>query len=280
MKKIIKKIKDNVAYTIIVLVALFSYVTFGLSLFNQWSIPLAISGLTMLFAFFATLIEPILKKQRIQVFDWVAMVLNFICFIVLLSIYITVIPDSDFRNTVLILSSASIGGVLTLMGVGLSIKYTRIYKEDDRLEELKPHLFIISDTRWNTLAKDKQAAAIVPLSKDQEKNNITVNYGYKYKLELIRIANSDLSISVLRGIYFDDEFVRFKYEMPLTKDSYTTLFFESFIFGTNHRIKNVSLLCEDILQNQYLVKLGFDVKKIHGKFLLLIQSAYSAELLK
>lgn len=279
MKKIIKRIKDNVAYTIIVLVALFSYVTFGLSLFNQWPIPLAISGLTMLFAFFATLIEPILKKQRIQVFDWVAMVLNFICFIVLLSIYITVIPDSDFRNTVLALSSASIGGILTLMGVGLSIKYTRIYKEDDRLEELKPHLFIISDTRWNTLAKDKKASAIVPVSEDQERN-IETSYEYEYKLETIRIANSDSSISVLRGIYFDDEFVRFKYELPLTKDSYTTLFFESFIFGINHKIKNVSLLCEDILQNQYLVKLGFDVKKIHGKYLLLIQSAYNAELLK
>lgn len=280
MKKIIRKLKNNITYSIIVLVALISYITFGLSLFNQWEIPLAISGLIMLFAFFATLIEPILKKQRIQVFDWVVMVLSFICFIILLALYITAIPHSDFKNTVLALSSASIGGILTLMGVGLSIKYTRIYKEDDRLKELKPHLFIISGTRWSTLAKDKQTAAIVPLSKDQENNNITVNYDYEYKLELIRIANSDLSISVLRGIYFDDEFVRFKYEMPLTKDSYTTLFFESFIFGTNHKIKNVSLLCEDILQNQYLVKLGFDVKKTHGKYLLLIQSAYNAELLK
>lgn len=273
MSNLLRRLRKNLALIITVTVEAISYVIFIISLFNSNEISLSISGLLIVATLLISFIIPILQREKILIIDWIFMLISLVGFVVLLSCYISTIPIDNLRITILQISAASIGGLLTLSGVGLSLKYTRIYKEEDRIEELKPHLYIIGEMRWSSLPKEKRTETVIDFA-DDCKESLAVAFNFEYKIRFLRIGNSDLSIAILRGLRFNNEILRFKYELPLTKDSQTSIYFDSFIVGLNEELTHISLLCEDIMQNEYVIELGFDIDERGASSEILFKSAH------
>jgi len=267
---------NNIVYFSLFFVYLISSAVFAIALFNNQTILSYAAGLTMLLVMPGIILCPLLNKEAIPIIDWVMMAFFYITFVLFLSFFIFAIADDNLRIIVTALASSSIGGLLTLTGVGLTVKYTRLHREEEHLERIKPHIFAISDYRWESFSKEKRIIQVISLDKESISN--TQNKQYSYSFSHIYIANSDLSLSVLRGIYLNDVFFRFEYEVILTKDSYNEFYFDENIFKIPDKLESLELLCEDIMQNQYLVKIGYKIlEKNNGCSCILVMSTYNPE---
>ena len=245
----------------------------------RWIVVVSICGVGLIFAMLSLFLEPLFSKKRLNLFDIVAMIASFVSFIVLLALYISAIDNENLRVVLTALVAASLGGLLTLSGVAISIKYTRIYREEEILENLKPHFYVVSDARWNSLDKEKQISKTVPYIVDEGGADENLQHPTKYRLDHIRLGNPDLSICSLYGLSVDNLFIKFTYEIPLTKDSFTALIFAHLMIDSDEEINDISLICEDIRNNFYAIKLGFITKNssyFEGKEIQ-IKSTFPAE---
>ena len=97
-------------------------------------------------------------------------------------------------------------------------------------------------------------------------NNITVintNFGskLKYKINDFLLSNTDFSDFVLKAVVIDENICKIEPNWYIKKNATIRIYFENYVF-TNKEIENIYILSEDLLGNDYQIKLDFESKDV------------------
>ena len=190
----------------------------------------------------------------------ISMIFEFIPSILLIAYLIYTIPNEEFRNVLVPIVAATLGGMITLTGVYLTIKKSESDKKDEELAKAKPIMFAIDgDNR-----SDNTTSVLKILLHSNEKNDgleSASDEELAYTIPEISLFNSDMSNVVICGIKINN--VVHLYDSPqiIHKDSYVILQ-EELRFKFNDDIEHISLLVKDILNNEYELETIFNIEKI------------------
>lgn len=222
---------------------------------------LTVIGFLLLFFSFAVLIRPLLTKDKIDALEILFIV---ICSFLLIAAVITYAynppkqgePD---KGGVIQILAAVIGGLITLYGVGLTIKFNRLEKEKDEIEKAKPNVFPIGEDTWVQLEEKTKIKRDLYVRTDLSNFEIAKKTDKGYYFAPLLLANSDMSMCTLKGIGINDEkFVVFHYDNILLKGS-NCGFFIDYNFKINETIKSVQLVLGDMFGNTYSCYVSFDI---------------------
>ena len=175
-----------------------------------------------------------------------------------LSIYlIYIIPNKDIQNIVIPVISAVYGGLITLVGVALTIRKSDKDRKDDEIKKAKPLVFIVSQ-----INSSKETAIYRFMYSERCRGSLkTANKNKKfYSLPLMSISNTDYSHCVVLGFRINNDYHIFDVGQVLQKESLMVLR-NDFNFNYNDDINYVSILIKDMLDNIYELELNYSIDK-------------------
>ena len=254
-----KKIALEITFVSLLLAA---YVLLIISICLKFEYGIAISLVVLFVCFLFAIIKSLIKSGSYRWYDWLEPLLAFISIIVILIVFIASFPP-EIKDAVIQLSSATIGGSLTLYGVGITIRHSKMEKEREETKRARPIVFPISETTWGGISKEKRTCVLVDINEKFSELKMSEEKD-KYVLSYILIANSDASLCSLFGILVNNKLIKFEYEQVLAKNSYNLININSgygFSFVLEENIKSVSVLLTDILGNVYECISRFEVDK-------------------
>ena len=250
----------------------------------KWSnTALTFIGGFLLFFSFAVLIRPLLTKDKIDIIETAFII---ICSFLLIAAIVTYAynppkegePD---KSGVIQIIAAVVGGLITLYGVGLTIKFNRIAKEEDEVNKAKPNVFPIGEQTWIQLDEKSKIQRDLFVRKDLSNFEEAKKTDKGYFFAPLLLANSDLSMCTLKGIGINDgKFVVLHYDNILLKGS-NCCFFIDYKFKTDEIINSVQLVFGDMLGNTYSCYVSFyvDEKKNRKKNPIYITSVLKTVLM-
>lgn len=255
-----------------------AYIVFLVSLFRGWNAGVIVGAIIIFICMLFAIIKPLISKSKIRLMDWIDIIINILGAVVLVIAFASA-SDSNVKDAVIQVSAATIGGLLTLYGVGITIKYNQLEKKEYELKRIKPYIFPISEVTWGNLPKEKKRILDVAIS--EEKSDIKPSKDKKnnYRIDSLLIANSDQSMCALCGILLDDKIINFEYSNVLLKDSFN-LALVQYDFALEEDPETMYLLLEDMLHNNYLAELRFETKKQDRKKIIQVKSILDIELIE
>lgn len=259
-----KALKNNLNLVIdgiICLILVISYILFAVALFNKHEGFLGISLGIIFGSLITQTIIILVQKNRLSVLDAILLVINFVSTIVFVVVFIYLIEDEKLRDVLVPVVSSLLSGLLTLTGVCLTIKYTRISKEEEEIKKYRPVVFPLSSITWNNLKNEKRST--VYLEVDEENSDLKyTKKGQTFEINSFWITNSDASLCSLFGILVNNKLIKFKYEQVLSKDSSNMVVLGSngFSFSLeDEKVEEISLLLTDMLDILYEMIVRFSV---------------------
>ena len=223
-------------------------------------IPSIVLSVVNASCFVLAIINPLLSKHKTDLFDIVTAVWCSIVFALLAVSYMFFIPDEKLSNITLTVVSSTIGGFLTLLGVGLTIKHAKLTKEEDEIKALRPTIFMIDESTWKTIPKDKKIVTKIGVNDEFSDFKRADKTKERYELSPMFIANSDLSLCDVYGIMINEQLIKFQFERVLPKNSLSKLSFE-YQFEFDEDIESVSIILEDVFHNAYIAYANFEISK-------------------
>lgn len=226
-------------------------------------------GLIMIIIFMNLSKSVSLPKERTGVERW-GMIQDFI-FGIVMSIYlIYIIPNKDVQNVVIPVISAVYGGIITLVGVVLTIKKSDKDRKEDEIKKAKPLVFVV-DPR--TISSERENPINRCLhSMDTKGTLISANKRNRYyTLPIIAISNADYSHSVLIGFRVNDNYHIYDVGQVLLKNSLFVMY-NDFAFICQQEIKYVALLIKDMLDNIYELELNIEIEQYKKENMIQIVS--------
>ena len=250
-------------------ISITSFIVFIIALGTGNILMLGVSLLLIFLSLVILIFNTLFKRTRYTTFELIELFCNFIITIVFVIAFLSSIQNDDIKSVAVPISSSVIGGLLTLTGVGLTIKYARIEKEEDEIKKAKPIIFPISDDAWNNLDNEKRTEIIADIDKEESDIKEDLKSSEAYIIRYITLANSDSSLCSLSGIEINNKKIFFKYGQMLAKNSNNIIFLDSgegFRFVCKDKIENVNLLVSDILDNVYRARINFEIDNYNIRF--------------
>ena len=209
---------------------------------------------------FVFVLYPLIKKERTNFWEII-----FVVFCILLLVAGVIIFDSlakgTLRDPVIQISAAAIGGLISLYGIGLTIKYNRIHKEEDDIEKAKPNIFPISKQMWDSLDKNMKYVKDIEIRNDLSTVSERTKGNYTYQIVSVFVANSDLSMCTFKGMIVNgNDNIVFQYDNILLKGS-NNCFNINYFFKTSDELNNLQLVLGDMLGNVYACCVSFVVEE-------------------
>ena len=174
-----------------------------------------------------------------------------------LSIYlIFVIPNKELQQVVIPIVAAVYGGLITLVGVTLTIRKADNDRKAEEISKAKPVVFVCNyrnttfDSGMVKILESKKAQGTLKKASEKSKN--------KYSLRYINLENSDYSIVSLVGFMINDDCHFYDVGQILPKNTRYRMN-SDFEFEYNKKIKTVSLIIQDMLHNLYEFETEFDI---------------------
>lgn len=202
-------------------------------------------------------LQVLLKEERLNIYDWILLYTYYvlaICFLVLL---LPKIKETELKEVLIPMASTAMGGFITLLGVGISIKYSRIDKKEEEIKKCKPRVFPISESTLTCLKN------IIRTEIETAKWNGSLkkasNNGKNYQIRNLFLGTSDLSMCTYDGIIVDDDILWFDEGIVLLKNQNYNLIHNICFKGK--RPKEIWLLLTDMLENTYKIQACFDIKE-------------------
>jgi len=254
--RIKRMIPDIIAIAIYVL----AYIVFVISLITNLVVLAYVTGIILMFGLLYFCFSPLFKKSSINFLDWLFATISYISFAVIAGVYIAVIPDSTTREVFLAITASSLGGLLTLFGVGITIKYTRLDKKEDELKSAKPTVFSISPATWSTIPKDQKRVVSIDVAEKWSDLKKPTKGQKRYRFKPIFIANADVSLCMVYGLMVNEKMIKFDYELVLLKNSFNCLVID-YDFYISEKIETVEIVLEDFLHNTYTCEARIDLPK-------------------
>lgn len=204
--------------------------------------------------------KPLTTNEKMGVLGWLESIMYFTVSIILVSVYIfTIVPDDNKATAITILSTC-IGGLMTLYGVGVTIKYSRIDKRNDELKRIRPNIVFISPNSWNNLPSDKKMSFIVDVNEEQSDLKTANKASKKSMFFPIRMANLGETMVTVFGVLINDSIIKFDYESVLIKNSFNE-FIINYKFEPPQHIDEIIMVVEDIQRNIYFAKMRFNIEE-------------------
>lgn len=223
-------------------------------------VPTIVLSIVNATCFILSMINPLLAKVRTGMFEIITAVWFSIVFVLIAVAYMYYIPNDKLSNIVLTIVSSTLGGFLTLLGVGLTIKHAKIVKEEDEIKALRPSVYMIDESTWKTIPKDKKITTKVGINDEFSDFERADKTKTRYELSPLFIANSDVSICDIYGIMINEQLIKFQFERVLPKNSLSKLTFD-YQFEFEGNIESIDIILEDVFHNAYLAHANFDVSK-------------------
>ena len=267
--------KETIISSIWLVIYLSAFICLLVALPNKFQMMAFISTVVIFSCSVFTVFRPLISKDKIKVFDWVEIIVNLPLTILLISAYIASIQEDNLRNTLIPIVAATIGGLLTLFGVGITIKYNRLAKQEEYLRQIKPYIFVVSDLTWSSIAKDKKETAQILVNEKMSTFKDSIGEKKTYEIKYLRLGCSDISMCAFSGIVINKHnLIKFDFERILLKNSYVHLhIYHRFEFS--EEIQSVELLLEDMLHNPYVAEARFTISEPNnGVSSILIESLY------
>jgi len=203
--------------------------------------------------------KPLTTNEKMGILSWLETIAYFVVSVVLISIYVFSIAPENDKTTALTILSSCIGGLLTLYGVGVTIKYARIDKRIDELKRIRPNVIPISSKSWEKLSPDKKISFVVDINEESCDLKIAARNSKQLAFNPIRIANLGDSMVTIFGLYVNGCLIKFDYESVLIKNSFNEIVLDV-KFELNEPIEEVIVVFEDIQRNVYFAKMRFDIE--------------------
>ena len=225
---------------------------------EAWQISFMIA---VLCSSFIIVVYPLFKKEKTSLAELIFVFASFAILIVSVIVFASVSTDK-YREPIIQVSAAVVGGLLALYGVGITIKINRLQKEKDDIEKAKPNIFPFGEDFWNHLSDKLKYERHIEVRPDlcnliEAKKNEAF-----YKFAPIRLANSDLSMCTFNGIGINDKyFVVFQYNNVILKESNNYLIVD-YCFKFNKEIESIQLVLGDMYGNIYSCYASFKLNKI------------------
>lgn len=259
--------KVNLVETIIELIFVALYLTLFILLMlaakNQWD-----EGWTIIFMSSILVLSligavyPLIKKESITKSELAIVI---ICFLLLIFAVIVfgAVSTGIYREPFIQVSSALVGGLLALYGVGMTIKYNRLDKEKDEINKAKPNIFPIGREMWSSLDKTSKTVRTIEINEHLTTLEKAKKGDVCYGFDPFFLANSDQSMCTIKGIIINDnEFIVFQYDNVLLKEGNYCFILEH-DFKYSDEIKTIQFVTGDMLGNTYGCYMSFilDEKK-------------------
>ncbi len=211
-------------------------------------------GLIMINTFISLANEAAFPREKHVVDKWI-MVFDFIIGVAISVYLMYIIPNQTLQNIIIPIVSAIYGGLLTLVGVALTIKQSNADKKEDEIKKAKPLVFVLdkesrkhlgSQIERKTMFSETQNGSLES-AKDGEKS---------YCLHYFGLANSDYSYCTVRGFVINRDYHFYDYGQVLAKNVKMN-FRSDFKFKYNKEIKYVAILLQDMMDNYYELEVQF-----------------------
>ena len=176
-----------------------------------------------------------------------------------LSIYLIYkIPNPDFKEIVVSVVAAVYGGLITLVGVGWTIRKSDHDRKEEQIQKNRPLVFIVNPT-------GEQAKKYIEVQLDKfYSNGEGFSGSAKYYLDYFMIKNADYSFSSLKGICINNDLIYMSIAQVFDKGkTYRCIF--NLQFKYREKIKKVYLLLEDLFEHYYALEVNFKTMKGKGK---------------
>ncbi len=219
-----------------------------------------IGGLLLFFSF-TILIRPLLTKEKIDVIETIFIVF---CAFLLVSAVITYAYNPPKENEpdksgVIQILTAVVGGLITLYGVGITIKFNRMAKEEDEIKKAKPNVFPVSEEAWKQLPDSLKLERYIFVRSDLSGFETAKRTDRCFNITPIILENSDLSMCTFKGIKInDDRFIVLQFDSVILKGS-VNHFYIDYNFKYNGKIESIQLILGDMYNNTYSCKVSFDI---------------------
>ena len=188
----------------------------------------------------------------------VLMIFEFISSISLTAYLIYTIPNEDFRNVLVPIIAASIGGLITLTGVYLTIKKSDRDRKNDEIARAKPCFFVVDrESRFN---KNIVPTKIILNCENHDSFKKASENDHAYSLREITIINSNLSDSIFCGIKINDSIQLYDVPHIINKDA-NIIMKDYCRYIIEEDIKKVALLIKDVLYNPYEMEVSFLIEE-------------------
>lgn len=220
---------------------------------ESWQITFMIS---ILICSSIAVAHPLFKKERVTIPELIVVGICVLLLLIAVIIFASV-ATGIYRDPIIQISASFTGGLMTLYGVGLTIKYNRLAKEEDDIIKAKPNIFPIGQQTWKSLiGTEKLERDIEP---QPELGNLkAIKDGINaYAFAPIYLANSDLSMCTLKGIIINGKYyIVFRYDVVLPRGS-ANCFKLDYCFELKEEIDSVELVVGDMLENTYTCLVSF-----------------------
>ena len=200
----------------------------------------------------AAVFYPLIKKNKVTILETMVVVL---CFLMLAAAIISFasVSTGPYRDPIIQISAALLGGGITLYGVGLTIKSNRLERERYEIEKARPTVFPIGENTWKQLRKDSRIELIPEVRKDLSNLMEPKKTDESYSFAPLLLANSDLSMCTLKGI-------------AINKEQCIVFHFDiDYEFVPNGELQSVQLILGDMYGNTYYKDVSFDVLSVGQK---------------
>lgn len=199
------------------------------------------------------------KKSVFKIISFIVDVLSLLALIIYL---IYLIPnDKNLQDIVLAIIAAVVGGVLALAGVAWTIKDGN----KQRQEELH---------RVEYERKEDERKKIIPfvaLDTDNKEPNHTININgicysdknnkqFSYNIANFNIANTELSIFSIGGLYFNNR-VSLCRSFSLINKNWIVKFDIEDVVSLSEELIDFGIYAQDLIGNEYKIPLDFDIIK-------------------
>lgn len=215
-----------------------------------------------------------IQSDKGKLIKRIELILDFVLATGTLIYLIYIIPNENLQNIVIPIIAAVYGGLLTLVGVALTIRKSDKDRKEDEIKKAKPLVFVIDKGSKGSLINkienrnlysDKRKGTLVPAKKNS----------YSYELPYILLANTDYNYCSVIGFRINDDFHLYDYGQVLPKNSYLAMR-SHFKFKFKKKINYVAILLEDMLDNVYefVVEPKFS-RDGKNKYIEIISSLYT-----
>lgn len=263
MKK--EKVVELIVKPIFMLLFIAAFVLLVVSTSQNWgdAFQSVVMVLILVMSLLATL-YPLIKKEKTSIPE---MVFVFLCFSLLVAsvIVFASLATDKYKDPVTQISAACVGGLLSLYGIGLTIKYNRLEKEKDVIEKAKPNVFPIGEQMWASLDKTSKNIRDIEIRTDLSTLEKAKRGDKCYEFVPIYLANSDLSMCTFKGIVVNDnETIVFQYDNVLLKGN-NNCFILDYCFKYIDEIESIQLVLGDMLGNTYGCYVSFDLENKNNR---------------
>ena len=222
-------------------------------MFMDWLIAFFILAGLYLIKMLYDVASVLVNRKEPKVYSNFIIIVNFTLSFLVMILLIYKIPDQSLQTIATALVSALIGGLLTLLGVIMTIKKSDKDKKEERLNQIKPFFYYTPYYEGPEYHNGK---------KTNHSKRFQSGNKHNHGIALGRFVNSDKVEFLLKSILISDQEFLCSFDPAVSKGE----LFEIFLLSEEkvETPTEYTLKIEDIDKNEMLIKISLDVTKVEN----------------